>query len=145
MALPTLIERLREQRSNARTAADQILTRAADEQRDLNPDELAEHRLQVLAEREAGDELERARDEQIAELRAAGARNGGRPVLSREAAETARAFRSAIFAKNPQPIEIYAADLADEWPSDVPEPLGRTGRVRVHTRDTLKSTATQAM
>src|SRR5215203_4885040 len=26
-----------------------------------------------------------------------------------------------------------------------PEPLGRTGRVRVHTRDTLKSTATQAM
>jgi hypothetical protein len=43
VALPTLIERLREQRSNVRTAAAQILTRAADEQRDLNPDELAEH------------------------------------------------------------------------------------------------------
>jgi HK97 family phage major capsid protein len=27
----------------------------------------------------------------------------------------------------------------------VPEPLGRTGRVRIHTRDTLKTTATQAM
>jgi HK97 family phage major capsid protein len=143
--VPSVIERLREQRTSARDAADQILTRAAEEQRDLNPDEIAEHRLHVIAEREAADELERARDAQIAELRAAGARNGGRQVLTREAAETARAFRSAIFAKNPQPIEIYAADLADEWPADVPEPLGRTGRVRVHTRDTLKSTATQAM
>jgi HK97 family phage major capsid protein len=143
--VPTVIERLREQRTSARDAADQILTRAAEEQRDLNPDEIAEHRLHVIAEREAADELERARDAQIAELRAAGARNGGRQVLTREAAETARAFRSAIFAKNPQPIEIYAADLADEWPADVPEPLGRTGRVRIHTRDTLKTTATQAM
>jgi HK97 family phage major capsid protein len=143
--VPTVIERLREQRTSARDAADQILTRAAEEQRDLSPDEIAEHRLHVISEREAADELERARDAQIAELRAAGARNGGRQVLTREAAETARAFRSAIFAKNPQPIEIYAADLADEWPADVPEPLGRTGRVRVHTRDTLKTTATQAM
>jgi HK97 family phage major capsid protein len=143
--VPSVIERLREQRTSARDAADQILTRAAEEQRDLNPDEIAEHRLHVIAEREAVDELERARDTQIAELRAAGARNGGRQVLTREAAETARAFRSAIFAKNPQPIEVYAADLADEWPADVPEPLGRSGRVRVHTRDTLKSTATQAM
>jgi HK97 family phage major capsid protein len=143
--VPSVIERLREQRTSARDAADQILTRAAEEQRDLSPDEIAEHRLHVIAEREAADELERARDAQIAELRAAGARNGGRQVLTREAAETARAFRSAIFAKNPQPIEVYAADLADEWPADVPEPLGRTGRVRVHTRDTLKSTATQAM
>jgi len=143
--VPSVIERLREQRTSARDAADQILTRAAEEQRDLTPDEIAEHRLHVIAEREAADELERARDAQIADLRAAGARNGGRSVLTREAAETARAFRSAIFAKNPQPIEVYATDLADEWPADVPEPLGRTGRVRVHTRDTLKTTATQAM
>jgi HK97 family phage major capsid protein len=143
--VPSVIERLREQRTNARDAADEILTRAAEEQRDLSPDEIAEHRLHVIAEREAADELERARDAQIAELRAAGARNGGRQVLTREAAETARAFRSAIYAKNPQPIEVYAADLADEWPADVPEPLGRTGTVRVHTRDTLKTTATQAL
>jgi hypothetical protein len=115
--VPSVIERLRDQRTAARDAADQILTRAAEEQRDLNPDEIAEHRQHVLAEREAADELERARDAQIAELRAAGARNGGRQVLTREAAETARAFRSAIFAKNPQPIEVYAADLADEWPA----------------------------
>jgi hypothetical protein len=71
--VPTVIERLREQRTSARDAADQILTRAAEEQRDLNPDEIAEHRLHVIAEREAADELERARDAQIAELRAAGA------------------------------------------------------------------------
>jgi integrase len=141
----SVIDRLRDQRTTAREAADQILTRAAEEQRDLSPDEIAEHRLHVIAEREAADELERARDAQIAELRAAGARNGGRQVLTREAAETARAFRSAIFAKNPAPIEVYATDLADEWPADVPEPLGRAGRVRVHTRDTLKSTATQAL
>src|SRR5829696_5923482 len=143
--VPSLVDRLREQRTTARTVADEILTRAADDGRDLTPDELAEHRQHVIAEREAADELDAHRDQQIAELRAGAARNGARPVLSREAAETAQAFRSAIFAKNPQPIEVYASDLADEWPSDVPEPLGRTGRVQVHTRDTLKSTATQAM
>jgi hypothetical protein len=32
------------------------------------------------------------------------------------------------------------------WPADLPEVVqGRVGRVKVHTRDTLKSTATQAM
>jgi hypothetical protein len=39
-----VIERLREQRSVAREAADQILTRAAEDRRDLTADELAEHR-----------------------------------------------------------------------------------------------------
>jgi HK97 family phage major capsid protein len=143
--VPSVIERLREQRSTARTAADTILTRAADEQRDLTPDELAEHRLHVLAEREAADELERARDEQIAELRAAGARNGGRQVLNRADADIARAFRSAIFAKNPAPIE-FGTEMVDEWPDSMPDVVqGRTGRVKVHTRDTLTSTATQAL
>jgi HK97 family phage major capsid protein len=68
------------------------------------------------------------------------------PTLTRQAAETARAFRSAIFSKNPAPIDVYADELADDWPDDVPEPvMGRAGRVRLHTRDTLKSTATQAL
>jgi predicted phage gp36 major capsid-like protein len=36
--------------------------------------------------------------------------------------------------------------MPDAWPDDVPEPVhGRSGRVRLHTRDTLKSTATQAL
>jgi len=99
----------------------------------------------VVAEREAADRMEQERDRQLAEVRAMATR-GRTPTLSREAAETARAFRSAIFSKNPAPIEVYASELADDWPDDVPEPvMGRAGRVRIHTRDTLKSTATQAL
>lgn len=85
----TLLEQLRQRRDTARQAAEQILTRAADEQRDLTADELAEHRTQVLAEREAADEADRVRDDQIAELRATAARRTGPPaprgpVLTRE-------------------------------------------------------------
>jgi HK97 family phage major capsid protein len=99
----------------------------------------------VLAEREAADAMEAERDRQLAEVRAMATRPRGQ-VLTREAAELARQFRAAIFAKSPQPIEVFADQLADEWPDDVPEPVyGRAGRVRIHTRDTLKSTATQAM
>jgi HK97 family phage major capsid protein len=89
--------------------------------------------------------MEAERDRQLAEVRAMATR-GRQPTLSRASADTARAFRSAIFAKSPAPIEVFAEDLADEWPDDVPEPVyGRAGRVQVHTRDTLKSTATQAL
>ena len=77
----TLLEQLRDRRDNARQAAEQILT--------LTADELAEHRQQVTAEREAADEADRVRDEQIAELRATAARRTGPPaargpVLTRE-------------------------------------------------------------
>jgi len=141
----TLLDQLKERRAAARTSGDEILTRAASEGRDLTPEELATYQAQVVAEREAADALEAERDRQLQEVRAMATRGRGQ-VLTREAAETARAFRSAIFAKNPQPIEVYAAQLADEWPDDVPEPVyGRSGRVRVHQRDLLKSTATQAM
>jgi HK97 family phage major capsid protein len=143
--VPNLLDRLREQRATARTSADEILTRAAAEGRDPSPDELAEYQAHVVAEREASDSMEGERDRQLAEVRAMATRGRG-PTLTRQAAETARAFRSAIFAKSPQPIEVYADELADEWPDDVPEPVyGRAGRVRIHTRDTLKSTATQAL
>jgi HK97 family phage major capsid protein len=140
-----LLDQLRERRGEARTAADEILTRAATEGRDPTPDELAAYQAQVVAEREAADAMEAERDRQLAEVRAMATR-GRRPTLTRAAAETARAFRSAILSKSPAPIEVFAEDLADDWPDDVPEPVyGRSGRVRVHTRDTLKSTATQAM
>jgi HK97 family phage major capsid protein len=144
--VPNLVDQLRDQRAAARTAQDEILTRASQEGRDPSPDELADYQAHVTAEREASDRLEQERDRQLAEVRAMATR-GRQPTLSREAAETARAFRSAIFAKNPQPIEVYASQLDDEWPDDVvPEPIqGRSGRVRIHTRDTLKTTATQAM
>jgi HK97 family phage major capsid protein len=143
--VPNLLDQLREQRATARTSADEILTRAASEGRDPAPDELAQYQAHVTAEREAADAMEAERDRQLAEVRAMATR-GRAPTLSRASAELARQFRSAIFAKNPQPIEVYADELADEWPDDVPEPVyGRAGRVRVHTRDTLKTTATQAL
>ena len=143
--MPNLLDQLRERRGEACTAAAEILTRAASEGRDPAPDELVQYQAHVTAEREAADAMEAERDRQLAEVRAMATRGRGQ-TLSRASAETARAFRSAIFAKNPQPIEVYADELADEWPDDVPEPVyGRAGRVRVHTRDTLKTTATQAL
>jgi HK97 family phage major capsid protein len=144
-AVPNLLDQLRERRGEARSSADEILTRASQEGRDPAPDELAQYQAHVTAEREAADAMEQERDRQLAEVRAMATR-GRQPTLTRQAAETAAAFRSAIFAKNPQPIEVYADQLADEWPDDVPEPVyGRAGRVRLHTRDTLKTTATQAL
>jgi HK97 family phage major capsid protein len=141
----TLLDQLKERRATARTSGDEILTRAASEGRDPTPEELAEYQAHVVAEREANDGLERERDRQLAEVRAMATR-GRQPTLSREAAEVARQFRSAIFAKNPAPIEVFSEQLADEWPDDVPEPIqGRSGRVRVHTRDLLTTTATQAL
>jgi hypothetical protein len=87
--MPDLLDQLRDRRTAARTAADEILTRAAAEQRDLTPDELAEHSRQVVAEREANDAIEAERDREVAELRAAATRRPGpaaprEPVLHRE-------------------------------------------------------------
>jgi HK97 family phage major capsid protein len=86
--VPDLLDQLRDQRTAARTAADQILERAAAEQRDLTTEELAEHGRQVLAEREASDAVEAERDRQLAELRAAPTRQRStataEPVLTRE-------------------------------------------------------------
>jgi HK97 family phage major capsid protein len=88
-ALP-LLEDLRDQRAAARAAGDEILHRAAEEQRDLTPDELAEHGRQVAAEREAADAMDAERDRQLAEVRAAATRRPAgqavprEPVLTRE-------------------------------------------------------------
>jgi hypothetical protein len=123
-----LLDDLRGQRDSAAARSDEILTRAASEGRDPSPEELADYQAQVVAEREANDGIEREHARQLAEVRAMATR-GRQPALTREAAETARAFRSAIFAKNPAPIEVYAQQLDDEWPEDVPEPIhGRAGR-----------------
>jgi HK97 family phage major capsid protein len=138
-----LLDELRDKRTAAREAADTILERAASESRDLASDELQQYQARVVEQREADDAIEAEHERQLAEARAAARGNRG-PVLSRAALDTARAFRSAIYAKNPAPIEIYS-DLPDEWPDDLPEVQGRVGRVQVHTRDTLTSTATQAL
>ena len=35
--------------------------------------------------------------------------------------------------------------MVDEWPDDMPETQTRVGKIKIHTRDTLKTTATQAL
>jgi len=94
------------------------LTRAADEQRDLSPDELAEHRLHVMAEREAADEADRVRDDQIAELRATAARRTGPPaprgpVLTREqSVEDWARTRGLMPDEQPLSFDRYLKGLA---------------------------------
>jgi HK97 family phage major capsid protein len=78
-----LLDDLRQRRTAAREAADQILERASTEGRDLAPDELAEHQRQVVAEREAGDAILAEHERELAEVRAA--------VTRRPAAELADA------------------------------------------------------
>ena len=81
--MPDLLDQLRDQRAAARTVADEILTRAAAEQRDLTPEELADYQAQVVAQREADDRIEAERDRELAELRAAATRRPS-PQVPRE-------------------------------------------------------------
>lgn len=60
-----------EKRGALRADADSLLTRAADEARDLTPDELREHARLVEEIRQVEDRLDAARDAEIRELRAA--------------------------------------------------------------------------
>jgi HK97 family phage major capsid protein len=140
----SLIEQLKDKRVELRTAVDAIHTRATTEERDLSAEELADYTTKTGELRQVEDRIEEVRDAEVAELRAATVAGRGGTVLTRADVDLAHQFRSAIHAKSPAPIEVYS-DLTDEWPDDLPEVKGRVGKVRVHTRDTLKSTATQAM
>jgi HK97 family phage major capsid protein len=87
--MPDLIDQLRDQRAAVRTAQDGILTRAANQQRDLTPDELADHTARSVEARDLDDRIEQLLAEQVAELRAASTRRQGpavprEPVLTRE-------------------------------------------------------------
>ena len=87
--MPDLLDQLRDQRAAVRTTQDGILTRAATEQRDLTPDELAEHTARSVEARELDDRIEQLLADQVAELRAASTRTASRdvprePVLTRE-------------------------------------------------------------
>jgi hypothetical protein len=66
-----LLDQLRERRDAARSAADEVLTRAAEEERDLTGEESTEHRNRIAEVRELDDEIEKALEGQIAEARAA--------------------------------------------------------------------------
>jgi hypothetical protein len=70
----SLLDTLRERRDNARSTADEVLTRAAEEERDLTTEESAQHRDRVAEVRELDDEIEKHLEAQIAETRAAATR-----------------------------------------------------------------------
>jgi HK97 family phage major capsid protein len=87
--MPDLLDQLRDQRAAVRATQDGILTRAATEQRDLTPEELADHTARSVEARELDDRIEQLLADQVAELRAAGIRQPGtavprEPVLTRE-------------------------------------------------------------
>jgi HK97 family phage major capsid protein len=79
-----LLDELRQRRTSARGAADAILTRAADEQRDLSADELRDYQARVVEQREADDAIEAERDREVAELRAAATRRPTGPAVPHE-------------------------------------------------------------
>jgi HK97 family phage major capsid protein len=141
--MANLLEELRQRRTELRQSTDEILQRASTEQRDLSGEEWVQYRAHQGDLQEVQDRLEQLRDQEMAELRARVPAGRGQ-TLTRADAETARAFRSAIFSKRPEPIEVFSS-LPDEWPDDAPEQPTRMGHVQVHTRDTLKTTATQAL
>ena len=101
--MPSLLDQLREQRAAARTAADEILTRAAGEQRDLAADELRDYQARVVEQREADDAIEAEHDRELAELRAAATRRPAgpavphEPVLTREQSVEAWAQQRGLF------------------------------------------------
>jgi hypothetical protein len=87
--MPSLLEELRQRRAQLRTQADEILTRAAGESRDLRPEEWTDYTTRAGELREVEDRLEELRDAEVAELRAATVRRPGsalprEPVLTRE-------------------------------------------------------------
>ena len=86
-------DRLEDRRATARTEAEAILARAAEQSRDLTSDELAEHGHRVAEEREAADEITRHLGEQISDLRASVANRTGAPVLSRTRTPTSSSAR----------------------------------------------------
>ena len=66
----SLLDELRERRSTARAAADEILTRASSEERDLTPDETRDHAARVVEVRELDDEVEARFEAELADVRA---------------------------------------------------------------------------
>jgi HK97 family phage major capsid protein len=64
------LDQLRKKREELRAAADEILTRSAQEERDLTLEEAAQHRDRVGELRELDDEIEQHLERQVAEVRA---------------------------------------------------------------------------
>jgi hypothetical protein len=64
------LDQLRKKREELRASADEILTRSAEEERDLTSEESAQHRDVVGQLRDLDDEIERILEQEVAEVRA---------------------------------------------------------------------------
>jgi HK97 family phage major capsid protein len=109
--MPTLAEQLREKRTQAREAAEAVLTRAAAEDRELTADEWDEHRSHVVAERESSDALEQLHADELAQVRAAQARRPAvpearGPVLSRQQSVEAWAHTRGLIRDEDPPLSF---------------------------------------
>jgi HK97 family phage major capsid protein len=121
--MPDLLDQLRDQRAAVRTAQDGILTRAATEQRDLTPEELADHTARSIEARELDDRIEQLLADQVAELRAAGTRQSGpavprEPVLTREQSVYDWLQQRGAFDQQAEPLSFdrYLRGLATaQW------------------------------
>lgn len=78
----SLIDDLRAKRTETRAAVDSLLSRAADEARDLSVEESTEHQSRVAELRDLDDRIETLLSDQVRELRAATVRTEG-PIESR--------------------------------------------------------------
>jgi len=74
-----VIDELRDRRREVRTAADDLLTRASGEERDLTAEELEQYQTRVSEEREVQERIEEMRDSEVRELRAGAARQPDQP------------------------------------------------------------------
>ena len=155
-----VIEQLTARRDEARAEADAILARATGDLAGADATRFTELTGQLDTLNTRLDELtaDAIRRTQQADTitRAAGPAAGHRVTrgpLTSEAADTARAFRSAIYSRNPAPIEVYCTRAGDEWPDDLSAVQTRCGHIRLHTRaapatlhrDLTTGTPTQAL
>jgi Phage capsid family len=115
---PPLIEQLRAKRTETRKQADAILDRSGHDQVDLSADELAKFNELVAAERDLDQQLEQARDAEIAELRAAAARQLEQQTAEPDTPPVWPFVQTRARAKVTDP-EVYPRDGRASWVCDV--------------------------
>src|SRR6266542_6811418 len=103
------IEDLKAKRTEARTAADSILTRAQTEERDLTDEETVEFESRQAEAREASDAIEEFLETQVAEVRAAATRE---PEVQTRTLADVVLERGWNLTTNPS-VEIPASDLIE--------------------------------
>lgn len=112
----SLIEDLRAKRTETRAAADSLLTRAADEARDLSVEESTEHQSRVAELRDLDDRIEGLLSDQVRELRAATVRtssaieNRGGQALAAELRDLAGSGTTGGGAFTPSEFSGYFFD-----------------------------------